>query len=276
MPTDFSTFILYTGSQMNYSSPQWYREPASGDYTPMIWRVDDSYSRNGVAVGQLSLHPSSTYEASVLRWTAQSNGLYDFIGQFFSGDGGTMQVGVRQGSDWLWQGVDSGSFELSRSLTAGDAIDFVVYGGYVAGNTPLELTISSSNQPPDCSKGAPSVNEIWPPDHTMIAIAVNGVIDPDSDPVNITINTITQDEPVNEKGDGNTTPDGSGVGTNTASVRAERSGKDNGRVYQISFTADDGNGGQCSGSLAICVPHDMKPGHVCIDDGQIYDATTMH
>ncbi|MEW6087381.1 MAG: hypothetical protein AB1498_03690 [bacterium] len=75
MPTDFSTFNPYTASQMNLSSPQWYREPASWDYTPMIWRIDDAYVRNGVAPGQLSLHPGSGFEASVLRFTAPTDGL---------------------------------------------------------------------------------------------------------------------------------------------------------------------------------------------------------
>jgi hypothetical protein len=144
MPTDFSTFNLYTASsRMVDSSPQWYRS-GSSNYTPVIWRLDDSISRYGVAVGQLSLHPGSGGEASALRWTAPSNGQYHIDGQFFSGHSGIMQVGVRQGADWLWQGVDAGIFSFNRSVTAGTSIDFVVYGGYVSGNTPLELTVSDN------------------------------------------------------------------------------------------------------------------------------------
>ena len=60
--------------------------------------------------------------------------------------------------------------------------------------------------------------------------------DADGDPVTITITGITQDEPTNGLGDGDTSPDGKGIGTSTASVRAERSGKANGRVYIIYFT----------------------------------------
>ncbi|MEW6086745.1 MAG: hypothetical protein AB1498_00320 [bacterium] len=141
MPKDFNMFNLYTGSQMNISSPQWYREPRNEDYTPMIWRIDDDSSRCGVAVGQLSLHPSSTNEASVLRWTAASDGVYNFNGQFFRGDTGIMKIGIRHGSDWLWQGSDAGIFNFERSVKAGESIDFLVYGGYGSGNTPLELTI---------------------------------------------------------------------------------------------------------------------------------------
>jgi hypothetical protein len=42
-------------------------------------------------------------------------------------------------------------------------------------------------------------------------------------------------------------------------LRAERSGKGNGRVYQVDFTADDGQGGSCTGSVNVGVPHSMKP-----------------
>jgi hypothetical protein len=37
-------------------------------------------------------------------------------------------------------------------------------------------------------------------------------------------------------------PDGAGIATNTAQVRAERLGAGDGRVYHIGFTADDGKG----------------------------------
>jgi hypothetical protein len=43
-------------------------------------------------------------------------------------------------------------------------------------------------------------------------------------------------------GDGSTSPDGTGVGTEQAQVRAERAESGNGRVYHIAFTASDGNG----------------------------------
>ncbi|MDL1959836.1 MAG: hypothetical protein LWW99_10865, partial [Deltaproteobacteria bacterium] len=131
------------------------------------------------------------------------------------------------------------------------------------------------NISPDCSKAYASIQEIWPPNHKYVDIEIMGVTDPDGDPVTIAITGITQDEPVDAigNGDGKTSPDGAGVGTSTASVRAERQGKGNGRVYEISFTATDPAGAECSRSVTVCVPHDQRPGHECIDDGQIYDST---
>ena len=135
-----------------------------------------------------------------------------------------------------------------------------------------------TNQAPDCSGAAPSVAEIWPPNHKFVDVNIVGVTDPDGDPVTITVTKITQDEPRNTFGDGNFEPDGGGLGTSTAQVRAERSGSKkvpgNGRVYEISFTAADGQGGTCDARVRVCVPHDQRPGHVCIDEGQFFNSVT--
>jgi len=133
------------------------------------------------------------------------------------------------------------------------------------------------NEAPDCSDAAADPDEMWPPNHKFNAISVVGVTDPDGDAVTITIDSIFQDEPTDTFGDGKFTPDGQGVGTATAEVRAERSGTKkvpgDGRVYHIGFTADDGNGAQCSGNVTVCVPHDQGNGSVCVDGGPLYDST---
>jgi hypothetical protein len=148
------------------------------------------------------------------------------------------------------------------------------------------------NQPPDVSEAYPSLNCLWAPNHDFIDITIEGVTDPDGDEVMITITGITSDEPTSlYDGEGNEdlAPDASGVQTDTASLRAERSGtgetgKDNmefgnGRVYEITFVASDGNGGEAEGSVTVCVPHELQGKCDCsgvIDDGQIYDATQIN
>jgi hypothetical protein len=116
-------------------------------------------------------------------------------------------------------------------------------------------------------------NLLWPPNHTLVPIGIAGITDPDGDLVTITITGITQDEPTNGLGDGDTAPDGFGVGTTQAQVRAERSGTANGRVYAISFRAEDGKDGACTGVVAVGVPHDQGKGSTPIDDGQKYDSS---
>ena len=148
----------------------------------------------------------------------------------------------------------------------------------------FDLTIAAiTNQPPDCSDAFPSIAEIWPPNHKWVDVNILGVTDPDGDPVTITIDSIVQDEPVDTYGDGNFTPDGQGVGTDTASVRAERSGTKkvpgDGRFYHIGFTADDGQGATCSldGGVQVVVPHDQgKKSAPPVDSGPpYYDSTAL-
>jgi hypothetical protein len=133
------------------------------------------------------------------------------------------------------------------------------------------------NKPPDTSKAAPTISCIWPPNHEFVNVGIIGVTDPDGDPVTITVTGITSDEPTATiKGAGGIkhAPDAMGLGTNIAQLRAERSGTSNGRIYQISFVADDGKGGITAGSVLVGVPKSVaKKGCNAIDDGQKYDAT---
>lgn len=139
--------------------------------------------------------------------------------------------------------------------------------------TQVVVALKQTNQPPDCSKAQPDVTTLWPPNHKLATVSVLGIADPDGDSVTVSVTKITQDEPVNGLGDGDTSPDGFGVGTPQAQVRAERSGTGNGRVYAITVKADDGKGGTCSVTVSVGVPHDQGRGSVPIDDGQKYDST---
>ncbi len=134
----------------------------------------------------------------------------------------------------------------------------------------------STNLPPDCSSPLVSVTELWPPNHHMEKISIFGITDPDGDQVTLKITGITQDEPINGLGDGDTSPDGRGVGTAQAELRSERSGTGDGRVYAINFTASDGKGGQCTGAVAVSVPHDKGKGGGAVDEGQNYDSTVSN
>jgi len=102
-------------------------------------------------------------------------------------------------------------------------------------------------------------------------VNILGVTDPDGDPVTITIDGVTQDEPLVGEGSGNFCPDAR-VHNGRLQLRAERAGSGNGRVYEVAFTATDGRGGSCSGTITVCVPHDRSPGQGCVDDGQEVDS----
>jgi len=102
-------------------------------------------------------------------------------------------------------------------------------------------------------------------------VAIVGVADPNNEQVTLTVTGVTQDEPVDGLGDGDTSPDAVPQ-RDTVLLRAERAGTGNGRVYRITFTAVDSRGGQCTGSVTVCVPHDRQAAS-CVDGGQQHDST---
>jgi hypothetical protein len=136
-------------------------------------------------------------------------------------------------------------------------------------NAVAKEWVKPPNENPDCSTVTANPKILWPPNHKYQLITLSGATDPDGDPVTLTITGVTQDEPLNGLGDGDTSPDAkSGPSSNKVYVRAERAGTRNGRVYRISFTGSDGKGGTCSGAATVGVPHDQGRGKVPIDSGQ--------
>lgn len=125
-----------------------------------------------------------------------------------------------------------------------------------------------TNLPPDCSSASPQT--MWPPNHQMRTINVQGVTDPDGDPLTYVINSIFQDEPTKSKDKGDKYPDAKINGA-SVDLRSERFGNNNGRVYEIGFTANDGQGGSCTGTFTVQVPHDQR-GTSAINSGTIYNS----
>ncbi len=115
------------------------------------------------------------------------------------------------------------------------------------------------------------IPESFAVDGSWAPVTIDGVTDPDGDPITVTATGVTQDEPVVDVGARPTCPDAR-IDGGMASVRRERSGMGNGRVYHVAFTASDGRGGSCQGSVAVCVPHDQGRASACVDDGPIYDS----
>lgn len=125
----------------------------------------------------------------------------------------------------------------------------------------------------DCSGAVASPGELLPPNHQLVPISVLDVIDPSGGTVTITFTSVFQDELVGGTGSGDTSPDATGVGTTNASVRSERAGNGDGRVYHISFSATSTSGGSCTGAVTVGVPKSQGTTDGPIDGGALYDST---
>lgn len=135
----------------------------------------------------------------------------------------------------------------------------------------VTINVLNVNDPPNCSLATASPDSFWPPNHKMKAVSIVGISDPNGDEITITVDSISQDEPVNGLGDGDTSPDAVIPDPDQpVMIRVERSGQGDGRVYTINFTASDGLD-SCSGSVQVVVPHSRKS--TAVDSGGSYDST---
>ncbi len=137
----------------------------------------------------------------------------------------------------------------------------------------VSITVVNIFDLPSCNLAQPSPDRLWPPNHKLVQVGITGVTDTNNNQVTLTVTGVTQDEPVNGGGDGDTSPDAVvqyGDLADSVLIRAERSGNGNGRVYQVTYEADDGFG-ICTGTVTISVPHSRKG--TAVDDGQTVDST---
>jgi len=177
-------------------------------------------------------------------------------------------------------------YEDSGAMTSCDDVDVVASdeGPFSVGTHTVEV-LDGEGGPSLCSAEltvedtvAPEVEshelELWPPNHELVAIDPDDcatVTDAcDGDDLDVTFTRVTSDEPVNDRGDGNTEPDVVFGECGELYLRAERDGRSNGRVYTVDFTVADGEGNETTGSCTVSVPHDRR-GDAAVDDGPAYE-----
>ncbi len=150
-------------------------------------------------------------------------------------------------------------------------------GATKTSNTAIKNWLLPDNTAPDVRLACPSTDCLWSPNHQFVPITIGCITDAEGDPITVVVTGITCDEPtatiVGSGGATTHVADASGVGTNTAYLRAERSGKGDGRVYEITFSASDGLASSV-GRVRVKVPRDQS-NKTCpaVNSGQIYDAT---
>lgn len=181
-------------------------------------------------------------------------------------DDGTILHGPRPQHSW----ADLGRHVVTLVVNDGREDSSTAYGPH--GSFAYVDVGPPTNRPPDCAAATATPSILWPPDHTLRPVPVT-VPDPEGDPVRLTVRSVTQDEPVQSVGDGSTAPDAAVDGAGRVSVRSERDGSGDGRVYAIRFAAVDPGGATCTGVVTVAVAHDRSS--VAIDSGQRFDSFTV-
>ena len=136
----------------------------------------------------------------------------------------------------------------------------------------LELTPSDTSAPVITLKRPSEV--LWPPNHKYETINLTQVIASVSDDVSdlsvsdVVITRVSSDEPENGAGDGNTTDDVVLESCQTVKLRAERSGRGDGRVYTVHLAVRDAAGNVGTAVYQVEVPKGRKDG--AVDSGAAY------
>jgi hypothetical protein len=160
-------------------------------------------------------------------------------------------------------------------IIGGDTVDTSTCGTYEvtydatddSGNSAAQVTrmvIVEDTIPPEFSLSV-SPDTLWPANHKMVDITLTVTVGDICDPnPNVVLTSVVSNEPDDAPGGGDdqTSNDiqNAEIGTEdyNISLRAERQGKGNGRIYTITCTATDASGNSSSTSTTVTVPHDKR------------------
>jgi hypothetical protein len=149
------------------------------------------------------------------------------------------------------QVITQEGLDLSRTATAIDL------AGNNASATVGGINIDKTAPVVTCSNNAPA---LWPPNHKLVPILASVNVDGGvSGASRFSLVSATSNEPDNGLGDGDTANDIQGFAVGTADtsgqLRAERSGRGNGRLYTLAYQGFDLAGNAASCTTQIAVPH---------------------
>lgn len=253
------TTLISTGSQAG----------ASG-FSSMI--AVAHFARNGLALahhGGISADGSDAFFESTLGLApSDTNGDFDLYERDLAAPTPTqLSIGPTG---------QSGEFDFgfSGNTPSGSHVFFLTDKQLVPADVDhtTDLYASILNHAPVCADARATPGSLLPANKSLRRITIAGLTDPDGDPIEVDVDGVTQDEPVAGKND-NTSPDAVLVpGAGQVRLRAERNPHGDGRVYRIAYTASDGHGGSCSGTLTVGVPR--HNGEQSVDSAPpAYDST---
>jgi hypothetical protein len=128
-----------------------------------------------------------------------------------------------------------------------------------AGNVTKAVTTVTvtDTRPPVIASVAAQPSSLWPPNHKMVPVTLTvDVSDIHDATPSCRVISITSNEPINGKGDGNTSPDWRIIDDLKVELRAERSRHGHGRVYTVTVRCTDDSGNSATRKVQVSVAHD--------------------
>ncbi len=191
---------------------------------------------------------------------------------------------------WAWSGGSVSGASPTVVLPVGSTtITLTVSDGKLTATDTVVITVID-NTPPVISGLTASPDCLWSPNHKMVDVVLDADVSDNCGvaTVKVTATGVTSDEPTSSirgaggKGGGASlhAPDAE-ISGDIVSLRAERSGTGDGRVYRITAdveaTDTDGNTTTTTGlTTYVVVPHDEADGCSAVDNGQNHDATEVN
>jgi hypothetical protein len=160
---------------------------------------------------------------------------------------------------WTWDSGSATGVSPTIQLPLGIyTIALVVNDGTVDSEPDIATITVIDTTPPEITSIAATPDTLWPPDHMMtpVSVEVSATDNCDPNPV-CQIISVTSNEPEDGLGDGDTAPDWELTGDLTLNLRAERSGKGDGREYTITVKCSDVSGNSSTETVTVTVPHDQ-------------------
>ena len=131
----------------------------------------------------------------------------------------------------------------------------------------VEITVEDTT-PPVIESFTVNPDTLWPPNHKMVPIEVTITATDNCDALpTVELTSITMDEEDetntydpnydDTSGDGHTLDDIQVEADGIISLRAERSGTGDGRIYTVIYSATDASGNNATAQAIVTVPHNQ-------------------
>ncbi len=244
-----NTDLIYVGFGQGIRNPNYFNEPTES-FEFRIHNIPGNYMGIQAAVDAGQSPPSGFV-------------FNQQIGIFQPGVTTTFRI-VRSGNNVTLSVPSQPGASVTVPLTLVPSLNstnaYLFFGNTAIGTTFSNLRVfppgAADTTPPVISKLTASQELIWPPNHKMVSVTLNAVATDNVGVTSLKIVSATSNEPDNGLGDGDTANDIQVTGDLTLNLRAERSGKGNGRIYTVTVEARDAAGNAATKSVTVSVPKD--------------------